>query len=77
VLFLEERDSIFTNSYWRVAADVSKSCYEDVIASVRYDLGVVNSHKQDLTPVSELKQNLYWIIWKVDYCILTNVTSNR
>jgi hypothetical protein len=58
VLFLKERDAVFTNNYWRVVADVSTSCYDDVIVSDRNELAVVNTRKQDLTPMSELKHGI-------------------
>jgi hypothetical protein len=55
VVFLKEREIILTSETWRVAIDISIVPYEDAISIIKEHLLVIEKHKQEFTPISELK----------------------
>jgi hypothetical protein len=55
VLFLKTKD-VFTNDHWRVIVDFETRQYEGVISTIRNDLTSITDHREELTPIAELKQ---------------------
>ena len=56
VLFLKEKNVIFTSDAWRVTIDIDTQVYEDAIATVRNNLTSVEKQRKEFAPVAELKQ---------------------
>jgi hypothetical protein len=56
VLFLKEKNIIFTSDAWRLAIEIYTQVCEDAIATVINDLTSVEKQRKEFTPVAELKQ---------------------
>jgi len=54
VIFAKETDIVLTTGAWHIAITINTSTYQDVISTVREDLLLVEQHKQEFTPTSEL-----------------------
>ena len=56
VLFLKDRDIVLSSDAWHVALGLNVSTYEVVLSTIKSDLSIVLMHKQDFTPMSELRE---------------------
>jgi hypothetical protein len=55
VVFAKESDILLTNDAWRIAIDLDTSKYHEIISTIGDDLLIVESQKQELNPISELR----------------------
>ena len=55
IIFVKETDIVLSTGAWRVAIAINTTTYQDVISTVREDLLLVEQHKQEFTPTSELR----------------------
>jgi len=56
VVFVKEKDIVFTNDAWRVAVNLDTTPYEDATSKVLEDLRIVNKYKKEFTSIAELQQ---------------------
>jgi len=55
IIFVKETDIVLSTGAWRVAIAINTTTYQDVISTVREDLLLVEQHKQEFTPTSDLR----------------------
>jgi hypothetical protein len=55
VIILKQKD-IITDDAWRIAVDVDVNVFEEALSTIKADLILFESQKQEFTPISELKQ---------------------
>jgi hypothetical protein len=55
IKFVKETDIVLSTGAWHIAISINTSTYKDVISTVREDLLLVEQHKQEFTPTSELR----------------------
>ena len=55
VIILKQKD-IITDDAWRIAVDVDVNVFEEALSTIKADLLLIESQKQEFTPISELKQ---------------------
>ena len=56
VIFLKETDITVTNDTRRIAVNLDIRTYQDLIATIRQDLLLVEQNKKEFTSVSEIRQ---------------------
>ena len=47
---------IVTDDAWRIAVDIDVNVFEETLSTIKADLLLIESQKQEFTPISELKQ---------------------
>jgi hypothetical protein len=56
VVFLKTQEVIFTSYIWRVVINLDLEVYEDIVSTVRNDLHLIQTQKEEFTSVQELQQ---------------------
>ena len=56
VVFVKEKEDVFTSDIWRVVMNIDLSTYHEVISTVRADLFSVEHLKKEFTTIAELNQ---------------------
>jgi hypothetical protein len=53
---LKERDIVLSSDTWCVAVGLDINTYKEAISAIRADVLMIEEHRKEFTPVSELKQ---------------------
>ena len=56
VIILKQKDIIVTDDAWRIAIDIDVNVFEEALSTIKADLILIESQKQEFTPLPELKQ---------------------
>jgi hypothetical protein len=55
VLFVKEKDLIFTNDYWKIVVNFDLMPYEDIVTTLREDLRKLKEASKRSLPIGELR----------------------
>ena len=56
VIILKQKGITVTDDAWRIAVDIDVNVFEEALSTIKADLLLTESQKQEFTPISELKQ---------------------
>jgi hypothetical protein len=56
VIILKQKDIIVTDDTWRIALDIDVNVFEEALSTIKADLLLIESQKQEFARISELKQ---------------------
>ena len=55
IIIIKQNDTIVTDYAWRIAVDIDVNIFEEALFTIKADLLLIESQKQEFTPISELK----------------------
>ena len=56
IIIIKQNDTIVTDYAWRIAVDIDVNIFEETLSTIKAYLLLIESQKQEFSPISELKQ---------------------